>query len=252
MIQKEGSKMITEKRGLFIVFEGIDGSGTSTQVLELMKKIEDLDKYQDVIRTHEPWKNKRIKEILEQDKDVYSNAEELAHLYIGDRTDHSYTLILPNLLARAIILCSRYKISTCAFQWAQGMPLIKLLQMHEHRGILVPDVTFFLDVNREVAAQRMKERASQEKFERNAEFIDRVITNYRKLTEISEKYPQLFGRIIRIDANANLNEVTKEVFERFLPIYQEWKEKDKDNKFCLQKSAVPFNEILREVSEKYS
>lgn len=130
-----------EPRGMFIVFEGVDGSGEDTQLDILYKKIKSRDKYQDALATHEPWKNSEIKKRLKEDKDAYSAPEEMADLYIGDRTDHSYTLIKPNLDAGVIVLCSRYKMSTCAFQPAQGMSLDKLLKMHEHRGILVPDVT---------------------------------------------------------------------------------------------------------------
>ena len=49
------------KKGLFIVFEGIDGSGKETQMLELARYIRQRNKYQDVIITHEPWQNDEIK-----------------------------------------------------------------------------------------------------------------------------------------------------------------------------------------------
>ena len=204
-----------EEKGLFIVLEGIDGSGTSTQVHRLAEKIECLDKYQDVLRTHEPWKNKDIKRKLEEDKDAYSNPEETAQLFIGDRTDHSYKLIDPLLRAGAIVLCSRYKASTCAFQWAQGVSLEKLLRMHENRGILTPDIIFFLNVERKVATERMENRKRKEKFERDAEFIERVIQNYRKLAEISKKHPQLFGKIIRINGNVDIEGVAEEIYQNY-------------------------------------
>lgn len=210
--------------GLFVVTEGIDGSGTSTQVHELIKKIEDLDKYQDVLRTHEPWRNKEIKRKLQEDKDAYSEPEEMAQLYTGDRTEHSYDLIKPNLNAGAIVICSRYKMSTCAFQQAQGVPLDKLLTMHEHRGILKPDITFFLDIDKEVAEERKRKRGiASEKFEKDRGFIDKVIINYKELEKIAEKDKNLFGRVIRIDANKSIEDVSEQIYEVFLPIYEEWK-----------------------------
>jgi len=99
-----------------------------------------------VLRTHEPWKSSEIKRKLETEKDAYSGAEEIAELHVEDRARHTQKLIRPNLRAGAVVLCSRYTLSTCAYQWAQGLSLSKLLEMHEHRGILIPDVTFFLDV----------------------------------------------------------------------------------------------------------
>lgn len=209
--------------GMFINTEGIDGSGTSTMVHRLSQRIEDLDKYQDVLRTHEPWRNAEIKRRLEQDKDAYSGAEEMSDLYIDDRTDHSYILIRPNLDANTIVLNSRYKPSTCAFQWAQGVPLEILLRKHANRkGILTPDANYFLDVDRKVAAQRMSSRAKQEKFEKNPDFIDQAIQNYRDIAKIAKRHPNLFGPIVTIDANQSLEEVERQVFEDFEERYKIW------------------------------
>lgn len=208
---------------MFVNFEGIDGSGTSTQVHQLSQRIEDLDKYQDVLRTHEPWKSNEIKKKLQEDKDAYSGAEEMSELYVEDRIIHFYQLINPNWEAGCMILNSRYKWSTCAFQQAQGVPLEKLLEMHKHKGLLNPDITFFLDVSRKVAAQRMKSRTRSEKFERDAEFIEKVIANYREIVKLSKENQILFGRIIRIDAEKSLDEVSEEVYQKFLPIYRDWK-----------------------------
>jgi len=216
--------MLEERReGLFVVFEGIDGSGTSSNVIELVRLLEELDKYQDVIRTHEPWRKQEIKEILEKDTDVYSNAEEILYFLLGDRTDHTYEIIKPNLLAGAVVGCSRYKMSTCAFQQAQGIPLNRLLKLHEHRGIIKPDLTFFLDVEKENAARRFKDRKKREKFEKDPEFVDKVIANYRELIELSKKDESLFGRVETIDANKPLEEVVKAIRNIFVPFYERWK-----------------------------
>ena len=211
------------KRGLFIDFEGIDGSGTSTHVHRLEERIEELDKYQDVLRTHEPWENKEIKKRLEQDRDAYSDPLEMADLYIDDRAKHTHRLIRPNLEAGVIVLNSRYKMSTCSYQWAQGMSLFELLKMHEHRGILIPDLTFFLDVPREVAEERIRNRRKQrEKFERNPEFVDKSISAYKALTHMSEVDPRIFGRVVRIDGNREIKDVAEDVFSEFLAIYNSW------------------------------
>ncbi len=244
---------MSEKQGLFIVFEGIDGSGTSTQVHGLIKRIELFDKYQDVLRTHEPWKNKEIKRKLREDKDAYSDPEETAQLYVEDRVNHSYLLIRPNLIAGTMVISSRYKMSTYAFQWAQGVCLEKLLKMHQHKGILTPDITFFLDVEREIAAGRIKERKKLEKFERDAGFIDKVIKNYRKLTDISETYPNLFGKVIRINANPSIEKVEKEIYSVFLPHYRELKGLDfyysDILKIGRQHKKMSVDEIIRNLSD---
>jgi dTMP kinase len=211
------------KRGLFFVIEGIDGSGTSTHIHRLTERIEEIDKYQDVLRTHEPWKNKEIKTKLQQDRDAYSDPLEMTDLYIDDRAKHTYRLIRPNLEAGAIILNSRYKMSTCSYQWAQGIPLFKLLEMHEHRGILTPDLTFFLDIPIEVSDERIRNRGQpQEKFEGNPEFVDRLTSAYKALVHMSEVDPRIFGRVVRIDGNREIEDVAEDIFSEFKIFYNSW------------------------------
>lgn len=209
------------KKGLFIVFEGIDGSGTSTHIHKLAERIEEFDKYLDVLRTHEPWKSEEIKRKLERDSEAYSGGLEMAELYIGDRADHTRILIRPNLEAGVTVLCSRYKMSTCDYQWAQGVQLHQLLSMHEHRGLLTPDITYFLDVPREVTQERLREsREKLEKFEKDPEFIDKLINNYRLLTQISETNPRIFGKVVRIDGDREIDDVAEDVYKEFLLLHQ--------------------------------
>ena len=205
---------------LFTDFEGIDGSGTSTHVHRLEERIENFNKYQSVLRTHEPWRSGDIKIKLEQDFDSYSGGLEMAEMYVLDRAEHVRQLIRPVANAGVVVLNSRYKMSTCAYQWVQGVPLEDLLAMHEHRALLTPDLTFFLDVPREVAEERIRStRSKREKFEKDPEFVDRLISAYRVLVGMSEVDSRIFGKVVRIDGNRPTEEVTDEIFEEFLKIY---------------------------------
>ena len=207
--------------GLFVVFEGIDASGKNTQLHNLEKRIEDLNKWQDVVRTHEPWRNAEIKRKLENDKDAYSGATEIAELYVEDRARHTQKLIRPNLEAGAVVLCSRYTLSTCAYQWAQGLSLPELMKMHEHRGILTPNITFFLDIPEEMAGQRRATRTtSLEKFEYNPLFINKLVNAYKSLIHMSEVDPRVFGRVTVINANRNPDDVANDVYGEFVKIYK--------------------------------
>ncbi len=207
-------------QGLFINFEGIDGSGTSTQVQKLSERIESLDKYQDVLRTHEPWRNDGIKRKLREDSELYSDGLEMAELFVEDREAHTKILIKPNINKGVVVLNSRYKMSTCAYQWTQGIPFDVLLRMHEGRGILTPDLTFFLDVPIKIAQERVRRRDDNiEKFERDFEFIGNLIKNYNSLYELSQKNPKLFGRVIRINSNREIDDVSQDIFHEFLDVY---------------------------------
>jgi len=142
------------KKGKFIVFEGIDGCGKSTQAWMLGKYLFELNKYNHVIMTREPWKNQDIRKILKEDEDPYSEAEKLARLFIDDRKQHVEKLIKSNTRKKIHVISDRYSLSTLAYQQAQGVPLNKLLKMH--KGLLIPDIIFLIDISVKVALQRMK------------------------------------------------------------------------------------------------
>lgn len=210
-------------RGLFIDFDGVDGSGTSSQVYWLLQKIEELDKYQDILKTHEPWKSTEIKRKLAEDKELYSDVNEMSRLFVEDRIIHCHRLISPTVEAGTIVVNSRYHLSTYAFQQAQGAPLDKLISMHKNVGIILPDITFFLDVSWETASKRIEKRgAKKEKFEQE-EFAKKVIENYRDLVELAQKDKKTFGYVVRIDGEKSLEEVAEEVYQKFLPEYRIWK-----------------------------
>jgi len=213
-----------DRRGLFVVFEGIDGAGTSTQVPLLTSYIKKLSKYNDVLETHEPWRSDEIKRRLECDRDAFADGDRMARLYIEDRESHSSELIKPNIDNGVFVLSDRYKISTCAYQWAQGVDLGTLLKMHENRGLVVPDLTFFVDVSRSVAEKRLALRGCpREKFEGNRDFTDRLISCYRDLWNMSLNAEKLFGMVVLIDGEGSVGEVAEKVRLAFDPLYDSWK-----------------------------
>ncbi len=225
---------MSEKEGLLIVFEGSDGSGKLTQARLLQKHIQYLSKYNDVLITHEPWKSSEIKRKLEQDKDAYSDGVRLSELYVDDRVRHTKLLLRPALNAGAVVLADRYMMSTCAYQWAQGVPLHNLLDLHENRGILTPDVTFLLDISSETSYQRVTGRGEQhyvakimtpnllEKFEKNKLFVEKVVNAYQSLGHMAQVDEKIFGEVIIIDASPKEEEVSNTIKNYFNPIYQDW------------------------------
>lgn len=211
------------KKGLFIVFEGIDGSGTSTQIINFARHLKELSKYLDVLLTREPWKSEEINRRLAQDRDAYSGAREMAALYIDDRESHTEQLIKPVIDQGCIVLSDRYSMSTCAYQSTQGMDLDELLRMHRGRGILKPDLTFFLRVSLEEAIRRIKLRGNPtEKFERDVYFIRKLISRYEHLVSLNLESAELFGQIEVIDGEQSVEKVFEEIKRRFSPFYESW------------------------------
>jgi len=103
----------------FIVFEGIDGSGKTTQML---KTIDLLKDHKTLFVTKEPSTlktGKLIKQLLKKDQDPKANAEKYVYLYTKDRAEHN-KIILKQLNQRHTVICDRYYYSTIAYQQAQG------------------------------------------------------------------------------------------------------------------------------------
>ena len=171
-----------EKKGVFITFEGIDGSGKTTQFFMLFNHLWHANKYNRIVPTREPYKDAEIRKILKEDNDPYAQAKKLAYLFVDDRKVHVNELINPCLGNGIAVLSDRYDCSTLAYQQAQGIQLGELIKMHE--GLPIPDLTFIVDVPIDVAVRRMageKNRAHEKKFEANIEFLENLAKNYLEL-----------------------------------------------------------------------
>jgi dTMP kinase len=157
-----------------IVFDGIDGSGKSTQVhlLEqfLLQDRPDLAP-NGVIRIAEPTKSQygvQIQEAMSRNKNRLSFEAEL-DLFIKDRQENVATNILPSLEEGKVVLLDRYYFSTAAYQGARGrMPYQEILALNEEFAP-IPDVVFFFFVPVDVALARIdkdRSRASRSYMER--------------------------------------------------------------------------------------
>lgn len=220
-----------KKRGLFIVFEGIDGSGKSTQIEKLGSYIRKHDKYQDVLFTREPtFRADEIRAKLRSDSNAFSDGERMAKLFIEDRKMHTYDQIVPNLNQRILILCDRYSMSTCAYQSTQGISIEKLFKFHLDAEIITPDLTFYIDASKEISIKRRIKRGEpMEKFEKDEEFNKRLREQYLLLAEmINKKYflaRKVLGDISVINGNNSRKKVASDIVRAFQPIYDAWKVK---------------------------
>lgn len=200
-------------RGLFVTFEGGEGSGKSTQIQKLYAWCQEQG-IDNVLVTKEPGATaigSIIRELIlnQECKDLYTQAV----LFAADRAVHILELIKPALDNGKIVLCDRYIDSTVAYQhWGLGLPrdLIDKLNGISSKGI-VPDLTIWLDVPPEIGVQRVAHRSSRlDQFEtKNLDFHRRIQAGY---TSEAKNHPH---RFVRIDATQDLETVFSQVKDAF-------------------------------------
>jgi dTMP kinase len=173
---------MTASAGRFIVVEGGEGVGKSTQVPRLAASLRASGR--EVVVTHEPGDTKLGAELravlLHADTDLDPRAELL--LMIADRAQHLADVVTPALARGAIVVCDRYEPSTLAYQGvARGLGVERVEGLSEFATAGVePDVVVVLDLADEIAEARVS--ADRDRFERaGADFHARVRAAYREL-----------------------------------------------------------------------
>lgn len=211
-------------KGLFIVFEGIDGSGKSTQLDEVAKALKAKNKYQDILLTREPtYRAGELKKNLAEQLNPFEGGERDLFLFVEDRKIHTYDQILPAMTQGVVVLCDRYAMSTGAYQSSQGVSIDKIIEFHKKAGTWTPDLTIYVDVPLDVAESRMVKRgASLEKFETDRKFKEILINNYRDLvtmTHLNSDALNVFGPVCLINGNQEQGKVTEDIMNILMPVY---------------------------------
>jgi dTMP kinase len=168
--------------GVFIVLEGADGSGKSTQVARLAERMRSSGR--DVVATFEPGATPvgaAVRNVLlERDAPVVPVAEAL--LMAADRAQHIAEIVRPALARGADVLSDRYVPSSLAYQGGgRGLSLELVDAVNRWAsGSLTPDLVIVIDISESVAQARAG--AAPDRFEReSAEFHARVRETYRGL-----------------------------------------------------------------------
>ncbi len=142
--------------GKFIVFEGVDGAGKTTQIKLLHKKLTDMG--HDCIMTYEPGDNsvgRSVREFLiERDLDAVSEAL----LFAFDRAVHIREIVRPAIGEGKIVLCDRFLMSSLVYQGiARGLGEEWINEINSKGlGGLVPDVTLVFDIAVDMALKRVQ------------------------------------------------------------------------------------------------
>lgn len=170
--------------GKLIAFEGIDGCGKSTQLEMLCTVLEKCAV--PVITTRQPTARYRENPVVRaylEDGQRHVSMQELCRIAAADRRQHVQEIIEPALKRGTWVLCDRYVYSSYAFFQARGVELDFV--RHENRNVVVPDVTFFLDIAATGARERVVTREGEiTKFEeRRLEFMETVRENFLQVQD---------------------------------------------------------------------
>ncbi|MBN2585121.1 dTMP kinase [Patescibacteria group bacterium] len=175
------------KNNRFIVFEGIDGSGHTTQAKLLADYI--AEHGVPVWLTNEPTlfteAGRTIKATLRGELPMPNDPLEFQKLYVDDRRVHVEE-IKQHLANGEWVICDRYVPSTVAYGTGSGANYQTLLELNQQFPL--PDTTFFLDVSPAVAVERVKGRGETREFFEYEEKLSAIRQNYLRLME---NYPHM-------------------------------------------------------------
>ena len=147
----------------FIVMEGLDGAGTTTQVVELVRALEAAG--QPATRTHEPTDGavgRLIRATLRDQPDA-ADRRTLPWMFAADRADHLHRVVEPALADGRWVVSDRYLHSSLAYQSLE-LPLEQVFALN--RAFRVPDLTLFIHVPVQVGLDRIEARgATRELYE---------------------------------------------------------------------------------------
>ncbi|MDP3849800.1 MAG: dTMP kinase [Luteolibacter sp.] len=198
--------------GLFIVIEGIDGTGKSTQVRRLGEWF--VSHGREVVLSREPTDGPWGKKLRESASTGRLSPQDELQYFLNDRRQHVEEKIAPALVAGKVVILDRYYFSTMAYQGARGFDPANIRRMNEEFAPL-PDLLLILDLDVDTAHQRIGHRGdSTNEFEKHES-----LTRCREIFLSLKDEP--FTRVI--DSSGTLDEVSAricsevEAFVKFPP-----------------------------------
>ena len=201
------------KRGIFITFEGMDGSGKSTQINALKGFFE--ERQEECVVTREPGGTKvgdKLRDIVLDPANTDIDPVTEVLIYAASRAQLVRQVIKPALERGINVICDRYLDSSIAYQaYGRGLgPAVPMINK-EATGGLMPDVTFFLDVKPEEGVRRItevrnKSGGSLDRIELESSDFKSLV--YEGFLSIAESDPE---RFLIIDGNRSAEEITEEI-----------------------------------------
>ena len=198
-------------KGMFITFEGGDGSGKTTQMQILADAL--TDQRLELVTTREPGGTTlggQLRDLIQHGQHVSSKAETL--MFAADRAQHVDELIRPALVSGTTVLCDRYIDSSVAYQGAaRGLGTGEVRDLSQWAtGGLEPDLTILLDIEPRLGLRRATRHGADRIEQEGLDFQERVRQEY---LHIATQNP---GRTRVVDASGSITSVSLAVAETVL------------------------------------
>lgn len=199
--------------GILLVFCGLDGSGKTTQAKLLAQRLEEA-MFQ-ICLTSQPtlWylKDPFVQKYFEEGTTDEYGIASLALFSAADRARHLSEVILPNLNAGKVVISSRYVFSAYTYFFARGLRDQVWLEAI-NRYAIEPDLTFFLDLEPEVALRRVAKRGDR---------VKREELDFARLQEVRQRFVSFASDNYRIlDANQDQKKLHQRIVSIVMPMVQ--------------------------------
>ena len=200
-------------KGLFISFEGTDGSGKSTHMRLMAEKLQELG--YTVLMTREPGGcpiSEKIREIVLDRENVTMTPVTEALLYAAARAQHVAEVIKPALAAGQIVITDRFVDSSVAYQGygrGLGQEQVEAMNAPAIDGLL-PDITFFLSVEAEEAVRRFSRQEMDRLEMAGTELQDKVRSAFLKLASESDRIVTIDSSRPKLDVHKTIADIVLE------------------------------------------
>ena len=204
--------------GVFITFEGGEGSGKTT-IANMIQKTLTQEGYH-VVLTREPGGveiAEKIRDIIHDVKYVNMDRKTEALLYAASRRQHLVEKVIPALENDAIVICDRFVDSSMVYQGiARGIGIDEVYQMNLFATEnILPKRTIFFDIQPEDGLKRVYANKDREVNRLDLENIDFHRKVYQGYLSLCDKFP---NRIVKIDASLDIDHVYQQVLTKIIEI----------------------------------
>jgi len=194
---------------MFITFEGIEGSGKSTQIELLRSSLKEEGNTVEILR--EPGTTQlgeKIRDIfLEKTNEKVDPITEAFLLY-ASRKHLDQNFLQEHLKNRSIVIADRYSDATIAYQcFGKGLSEDFVQYIHEKSDLLSPDLTFYLDITAEASKARINDRELDRMESESLDFFNKVRAGYLEIAKLNA------DRVIVLDAELSVKDLQDQIFK---------------------------------------